>query len=91
MERWNKSASVCIVHKADTYGNYDLLTLDSVLGGYCTRILKGEKINIVSPIITPDEKRLFSTLINSVDENQREELIIYYRLAILVEMIILKE
>lgn len=41
-------------------------------------------------IISSDVKREFSKLINSTFENEKEEIIIYYRLLVLVESILVQ-
>ena len=67
----------------------DLLILDSILGGYCTQALKREKVDfITSEIFSKKERELISNLISKSDGLQKNELVIYYRLAILVESII---
>ena len=69
----------------------ELMTIDSVLGGYCTQLLKGkDRINIVGnvPLITKDEKQRFSSLISSAEGEAREDLVVYYRLLVLVESIL---
>ncbi len=68
----------------------DLINLDSVIGGYCTQLLKSKgKIELISnEIITKDEINIFSQLINETTSEEKEELIIYYRLLRLTEAII---
>jgi hypothetical protein len=67
-----------------------LIDIDSVIGGYCSQLLKAKgKINIQSDkIISANEKQIFSKLINEINGNAKEELLIYYRLAILTESIL---
>lgn len=68
----------------------NLMNVDSVIGGYCTQLLKSKgKIELISnEIITKDDINLFSQLINDTSGEKKEELIIYYRLLRLTEAII---
>lgn len=68
----------------------NLINLDSVIGGYCTQLLKSKgKIELISnEIITKEEINIFSQLINETTGEEKEELIIYYRLLRLTEAII---
>lgn len=70
----------------------ELIVIDSVLGGYCSQLLQGvEHINLREvPLITPIEKKDFSLLINKSRGEEKKELVVYYRLLILVEDIILQ-
>lgn len=67
-----------------------LMELDSVIGGYCTQLLKSKgSIKLLSnEIITKNEIEIFSRLINDRTGEEKEELIIYYRLLRLTEAII---
>lgn len=69
-----------------------LILTDSAIGGYCEQLLKDKnksKISIISDkLITEDEIKVYSHLINISTGNQKEELIIYYRLIRLTESII---
>ena len=78
-----------VVIRSDTP---DLMMLDSIIGGYCTQILsRRSKINVLhKPIISPEDKLAFSSLINKASGERKEELVFYYRLAILAEYIILQ-
>lgn len=69
-----------------------LVFLDSVLGGYCKQLMNREKsIELQTrEIISKTEKVVFSDLINQSTGIEKDELIIYYRLAILVEAILLQ-
>ena len=69
----------------------DFVSIDSALGGYCMRVLRGEKAINVQQVITKDNKRVFSELINQNNGERKAELIIYYRLAVLAEEVILQE
>lgn len=55
------------------------------------RVLRGEKAINVQQVITKDNKRVFSELINQNNGERKAELIIYYRLAVLAEEVILQE
>lgn len=68
----------------------NLMNVDSFIGGYCTQLLKSKgKIELISnEVITKDEINLFSQLINDTSGEEKEELIIYYRLLRLTEAII---
>lgn len=70
----------------------NLIIMDSILGGYCIQIIKKQSVIklLNNPIISNEEKNVFSSLINSASGKNKEELVIYYRLAILVESIILQ-
>ena len=68
----------------------DFISIDSTLGGYCTRVLRGDKAINMQQVITKEEKRVFSELINQNDGDRKSELIIYYRLAVLTEEILLQ-
>ncbi len=67
-----------------------LLVIDSVIGGYCTQLLKAKDgIEILSEeIFTADEKKLFSKIINESSGKMRDEVILYYRLAILTQSVL---
>ena len=66
-----------------------LLLIDSALGGYCTRVLQGDHVIHISTVISAKEKEQFSNLINNSEDNDKAELVIYYRLAILTEYVLL--
>ncbi len=70
----------------------ELVMLDAVLGGYCTKLIKGKpSIKLLAdPIISSDEKKLFSNLISESDGDEKNELVIYYRMAIIVEAVLLQ-
>lgn len=67
-----------------------LILTDSAIGGYCEQLLKNKsKISITSnKLITDDEIKVYSHLINISTGNQKEELVIYYRLIRLTESVI---
>ena len=66
-----------------------LVALDSYLAGYCTQLLKSDKFHIpTGDLITKEEKELFSELIDSTSGKEKDELIIYYRLTVLVETVL---
>lgn len=70
----------------------ELMIIDSIIGGYCTQILKrAESIEIpASEIISKIEKNTFSELINRSMGLEKDELVMYYRLLILVESILIQ-
>ncbi len=69
-----------------------LMVIDSVIGGYCSQLIKQAKpIEIPSSeIISKTEKAAFSELINQSTGMEKDELVVYYRLAILVESILIQ-
>lgn len=69
---------------------FEFMSIDSVMGGYCTQALQGEKIQNFSKdrLISLKEKEMFAKLINELSGKKKDEMIIYYRLIILVEFII---
>lgn len=70
----------------------ELISLDSDIGGYCTRLIKREKIikGLPDRLILRDEKNMFSELINHSYGVEKDELVFYYRLIILVESILIQ-
>ena len=70
----------------------ELMALDSIIGGYCTQLVKRAKFVELqsSEIISKREKATFSELINQSRGMEKDELVIYYRLAILVESILIQ-
>lgn len=70
----------------------DLISLDSVIGGYCTQLIKkGKHIDLpTSEIISKAEKTVFSELINRSTGVEKDELVVYYLLTILVESILIQ-
>ena len=70
----------------------ELMAIDSFIGGYCTQLLNRAKILELpsSEIISKREKAAFSKLINQLTGMEKDELIVYYRLAILVESILVQ-
>lgn len=70
----------------------ELMAIDSVIGGYCTQLLsKAKYVEFqADKIITKPEKAAFSELINHSTGIEKDELVVYYRLAILVESILLQ-
>lgn len=70
----------------------ELIAIDSIIGGCCTQLLKQSKF-IEFPadtIISKDDKKVFSELINQSEGMEKDELVIYYRLAILAESILIQ-
>ena len=71
----------------------ELMAIDSIIGGgYCTQQVKRAKFIELpsSEIISKTEKAAFSELINQSTGMEKEELVVYYRLAILVESILIQ-
>lgn len=70
----------------------ELIAIDSIIGGYCTQLV--ERANFVNPpsgiIISKPVKAAFSELINQSTGAEKDELVIYYRLAILAESILIQ-
>lgn len=70
----------------------ELIIIDSILGGYCTQLINREKfIELQSgEFISKSEKAAFSKLINQSTGIEKNELVVYYRLAILVEAVLIQ-
>lgn len=70
----------------------ELIAVDSVIGGYCTQLIKRAKFIEFpsSEIISKNVKNAFSELINQSTGMEKDELVVYYRLAILVESILIQ-
>lgn len=70
----------------------ELMAIDSILGGYCTQLVKRAKFVELpsSEIISKTEKAAFSELINQSTGTEKDELVVYYRLVILVESILIQ-
>ena len=70
----------------------ELMVIDSVIGGYCSQLIKRAKLISLqsSEIISQTEKAAFSELINQSAGMEKDELVVYYRLAILVESILIQ-
>ena len=70
----------------------NLILLDSVIGGYCTQLINNIKhIDVESDlIISKEEKKCISALINEVTGREKDEIIVYYRIMILVESILIQ-
>ena len=70
----------------------ELMVIDSIIGGYCSQLIK-RAILVELPsneIISKTEKAAFSELINQSIGKEKDELVVYYRLAILVESILIQ-
>ena len=59
----------------------ELVAVDSVIGGYCTRLLRRNKALKCSPegLITKEERAAFAELINRAPDTEKDEIVIYYR------------
>ena len=70
----------------------ELVVVDSVIGGYCTRLLRRNKALKCSPesLITKEERAAFAELINRAPDTEKDEIVIYYRLAVLAEAVVLR-
>lgn len=70
----------------------ELIAIDSVVGGYCSQLIHRAKFIELpsSEIISKTEKAVFSELINQSTGMEKDELVVYYRLAILVESILIQ-
>ena len=68
----------------------ELVAVDSVIGGYCTRLLQRNKALECSPegLITKEERA--AKLINRAPDMEKDEIVIYYRLAVLAEAVVLR-
>lgn len=73
-------------------GYSDLILLDSIIGGYCNQLLHHVKnISFVDKtIISKSDKDLFSHIINSSAGDKKEEIVFYYKLILLVEVVLQK-
>lgn len=69
----------------------ELIAIDSVVGGYCSQLIHRAKFIELpsSEIISKTEKLLFR-IDKSINRNGKDELVVYYRLAILVESILIQ-
>lgn len=78
------------IPKAVQHNAQELIGIDSIIGGYCTQLINGGKsINTLSNTVIPQKiKTAFSELINHSIGEEKNELIVYYRLSILVETIL---
>jgi len=67
----------------------DLIGIDSFLGGYCYQLLSNKKIVYPKILnISTQDKRKISELIDNSEGKEKQDLVIYYRLIILVELVI---
>lgn len=59
--------------------------------GYCTRLLRRNKALKCSPegLITKEERAAFAELINRAPDTEKDEIVIYYRLTVLAEAVVL--
>ena len=70
----------------------ELMLIDSIIGGYCTRLVKGAKaVELpLNGIISKADKAAFSELINQSTGAEKEDLVLYYRLALLAESVVIQ-
>lgn len=70
----------------------ELMTIDSIIGGYCIQLVKGAKLVELpsGEVISKDKKAVFSELINLSEGIEKDELVVYYRLAVLVESVLVQ-
>lgn len=68
----------------------EFILLDSTVAGYCERLLhsKDQTIKFELPLISKDEKNLFSNMINKQHGERKNEIILYYKLLTLVEIVL---
>ena len=70
----------------------ELMAIDSIIGGYCMQLVEQSKF--IDPpsgiIISKPVKDAFSELINKSAGAEKDELVVYYRLAILAESILIQ-
>lgn len=78
------------IPKAIPRSAWELITIDSIIGGYCTQLISGAKsISMLSnTVVSKENSSAFSELINHSMGAEKNELVIYYRLLILVEAIL---
>lgn len=70
----------------------ELVAVDSVIGGYCTRLLRRNKALKCSPG-EPDNQRgagRFRRIVNRAPDTEKDEIVIYYRLTVLAEAVVLR-
>lgn len=70
----------------------NLIAVDSAPGGYCIQLIKQSKLikPPIGDIISKDEKVAFAELIDHSTGVEKEELVVYYRLAVLVEAVVIQ-
>ena len=70
----------------------EFMVIDSVIGGYCSQLIKRVKLISFqsSEIISKTEKVAFSEFKKYRGLREKDELVVYYRLAILVESILIQ-
>lgn len=70
----------------------ELVAVDSIIGGYCTRLLRRDKALECPPdgLMTKEERAAFAELINHAPDTEEDEIAIYYRLAVLAEAVVLR-
>ena len=68
----------------------ELIAIDSFIGGYCSQLIHRAKFIELpsSEIISKTEKAAFSELINQSIGMEKDELVVYYRLAMLTEAVL---
>lgn len=68
----------------------NLIAVDSAIGGYCTQLLRHDKkFNCPTDSII-EERGAFAKLINQSSGMEKDEIVIYYRLAVLAEAVVLQ-
>ena len=70
----------------------ELMVIDSIIGGYCTQLVKGARaVELpLSGIISKADKAAFAELINQSKKKKKEDLVIYYRLALMAESVVVQ-
>lgn len=68
----------------------DFILLDSFVAGYCERLLhsKDQSIKFKPPLISKENKNMFSNIINKQHGEYKGEIVLYYKLLTLVEIIL---
>ena len=69
----------------------ELMLIDSIIGGYCVKLMQGAAtIELSTEIISQSQKKAFSSIINKLSGQIKDEVVLYYRLLIIVEAILLQ-
>lgn len=68
----------------------DFILLDSFVAGYCEQLLhsKDQVIKFDFPLISRDAKDMFSNIINKQHVECKDEIVLYYKLLTLVEIVL---
>ena len=68
----------------------EFILLDSFVAGYCEQLLhsKDRVIKLKPPLISKEKKSMFSDIINKQYGEYKDEIVIYYKLLTLVEIVL---